>query len=81
MWNMMSGICGIDYAPLVLGKGGSNYCIALSGNVNDNRTFGACNCNAIWLNKNTNGTQSKALGETQGIKIKNFQKAPTVRNN
>jgi len=41
MWNMMSGICGIDCAPLVLEKGGGSYCIALSGYAYDNRTFGA----------------------------------------
>jgi hypothetical protein len=37
----MSGICGIDCAPLVLEKGGGSYCIALSGYAYDNRTFGA----------------------------------------
>jgi hypothetical protein len=39
----MSGICGIDCAPLVLKNGGSHYCIALSGYAYDNRTFGAFN--------------------------------------
>ena len=41
----MSGICGIDYAPLVLLNVGCHYFTALSGCVNDFRTFGAAKKN------------------------------------
>ena len=66
MWNMMSVICVIDCAPLVLGKGGSNYYIALSGYANDNRTFGAFKNNALWLKHGTKGAKSLSLCNAQG---------------
>lgn len=37
----MSDIYGIDCAPLVLGVGQMHYFMALSGHVNDYRTYGA----------------------------------------
>lgn len=39
---MMKDTCGIDYAPLVLGKLQWHHSVALSGYANDYRTFGAC---------------------------------------
>lgn len=38
----MSGMYGIDFAPLVLLKVKSHFFTALTGYVNDYRTFGAC---------------------------------------
>jgi hypothetical protein len=62
MWNLMSDICGIDCAPLVLTGWGSYLFIALSGYANDYRTFGA-NFSDICANV----TKSLAFGETKGI--------------
>ena len=53
----MSGICGINCAPLVLLNAGCHYFTALSGYVNDYRTFGACEYYIFWLVSSTNGAK------------------------
>jgi|LFRM01.2.fsa_nt_gb hypothetical protein len=67
---MMSDIYGIDCAPLVLGVGQMHYFMALSGHVNDYRTYGAFFSVQMNRRTSTKGATSIALGNAQGIKDK-----------
>jgi len=66
----MSGICGINCAPLVLLNAGCHYFTALSGYVNDYRTYGAFFSVQMNRRTSTKGATSIALGNAQGIKDK-----------